>query len=108
MSHGVYLSKAQSSSSSVERDCMSKIPYALAIGSIMYAMLCTHPDVSYALSVTSRCQYDLNECHWTAVKNILKYLRRTKDAFLVYGNEEDLVVKGYIDASFQTDKDDYR
>ncbi|KAK8559961.1 hypothetical protein V6N12_012772 [Hibiscus sabdariffa] len=48
------------------------------------------------------------ECHWTAVKNILKYLRRTKDVFLVYGGEEELRIKGYTDASFQTDKDDSR
>jgi hypothetical protein len=33
-------------------------------------------------------------------------LRRTKDVFLVFGGEEELVVKGYIDASFQTDVDD--
>ena len=42
------------------------------------------------------------------MKNILKYLRRTKDVFLVYGGEEELVVTGYIDASFQTDKDDLK
>ncbi|KAL4386633.1 hypothetical protein GQ457_09G019180 [Hibiscus cannabinus] len=48
------------------------------------------------------------EGHWTAVKNILKYLRRTKDVFLVYGGEEELRIKGYTDASFQTDKDDSR
>jgi hypothetical protein len=74
----------------------------------MYAMICTRPDVSYALSVTSRYQADPGESHWTAVKNILKYLRRTKDVFLVYGGEEELVVTGYTDASFQTDKDDFR
>ena len=39
------------------------------------------------------------------MKNILKYLRRTKDVFLVYGGEEQLVVSGYTNASFQTDKD---
>ena len=42
------------------------------------------------------------------VKNILKYLKRTKEMFLVYGGEEELVVSGYTDASFQTDHDDYR
>ena len=42
---------------------MNKIAYALAIGSIMYAMLCTRPDVSYALSVTSRYQSDLGMGH---------------------------------------------
>ena len=36
-------------------------------------------------------------------------MRRTKDAFLLYGGKEDeLVVNGYTDASFQTDKDDFR
>ena len=44
--------------------------------------------------------------HWTAVKNILKYLKRTEDMFLVYGGDEELVVKGYVDASFDTDLDD--
>ena len=44
--------------------------------------------------------------HWTAVKNTLKYLKRTKDMFLVYGGDEELVVKGYVDASFDTDPDD--
>ena len=45
-----------------------------------------------------------------AVKVILKYLRRTKDAFLVYEGKDDaeLVVTGYVDASFQTDPDDFR
>ena len=108
MSHGVSLSKAQCHSTQDERDRMTKIPYASAIGSIMYAMKCTRPDVSYALRAMSRYQSDPGEGHWTAVKNILKYLRRTKDLFLVYGVEEELIVKGYTDASFQTDKDDSR
>ena len=78
---------------------MSMIPYPSAIGLIMYAMLCTRPDVSYALSVTSRYQLDPGMGHWVVVKNILKYLRRTKDVFLIYG-DGDLIVEGYNDASF--------
>ena len=109
MSHGITLSKSQCPNTKDERERMSKIPYASAIGSIMYAMLCTRPDVSYVLSITSRYQSDPGESHWTAVKNILKYLRRFKDIFLVYGGlEDDLVVNGYTDASFQSDKDDFR
>ncbi len=108
MRHGISLSKEMCPSTPQERERMSKIPYASAIGSIMYAMLCTRPDVSYALSMTSRYQVDPGECHWTTVKNILKYLRRTKDTFPIYGGEEELSVKGYTDASFQTDQDDSR
>ncbi|KAL4271687.1 hypothetical protein GQ457_13G016940 [Hibiscus cannabinus] len=58
--------------------------------------------------MTSRYQANPGEGYWTSVKNILKYLRRTNDVFLVYGGEEELGIKGYIDASFQTDKDDSR
>ena len=61
--------------------------------------------VSHALSMCSRYQADPSEGHWMVVKIILKYLRRTKDAFLIYGDGE-LEVTGYTDASFQTDKDD--
>ena len=86
---------------------MSRIPYASAIGSIMYSMLCTRPDVSFSFSIASRFQANYGEEHWIAVKNILKYLRRTKDMFLIYGDSE-LKVSGYTDASFQTDKDDYK
>ena len=42
------------------------------------------------------------------MKSILKYLRRTKDVFLVFGGDDELIVKGETDASFQTDKDDSR
>ena len=108
MSHGISLSKTQSPTTPDERRRMDGIPYALAVGSIMYAMVCTRPDVSFALSVVGRYQADPGESHWTAVKNILKYLRRTKDMFLVYGGEDELVVKSYTDASFQTDRDDSR
>nr|GEZ64925.1 hypothetical protein [Tanacetum cinerariifolium] len=48
------------------------------------------------------------ESHWTAVKNILKYLRNTKDMFLVYGGDSttELGVTCYTDASWETDRDD--
>ncbi|KAK8597134.1 hypothetical protein V6N12_065610 [Hibiscus sabdariffa] len=108
MTHGISLSKEMYPSTSQERERMSQFPYASAIGSIMYAMICTRPDLSYALSMTSRYQANPGEGHWVAVKNILKYLRRTKDVFLVYGGKEQLSIKGYTDASFQTDKDDSR
>ena len=109
MSHGIKLSKSQCPTTKDERECMDKIPYASAIGSIMYSMLCTRPDVSYTLSMTSRFQSDPGECHWIAIKNILKYLRRTKDIVLIYGGQEgELVISGYTDAGFQSDLDDFR
>ena len=105
MRHGVQISKKQSPKTPEDKALMQRITYASAIGSIMYAMICTWPYVAYALSVTNRFQADPGEKHWEAVKCILKYLRRTKDLFLVYG-EEELKLKGYTDSSFQSDPDD--
>jgi hypothetical protein len=45
--------------------------------------------------------------HWTAIKNIVKYLYRIKEMFLIYGGDEELVVKGYAHVCFNTDPDDY-
>ena len=52
------LSKTQSPVTTEDRETMNKVPYASAIGSIMYAMLCTRPDVCHAVSLTSRYQSD--------------------------------------------------
>ena len=46
--------------------------------------------------------------YWVAVKNILKYLKRIKEMFFVYGGDEEFVVKGYVDVSFDTDPDDFK
>ncbi|PKI58419.1 hypothetical protein CRG98_021177 [Punica granatum] len=62
----------------------------------------------FSMKDLGEATYVLGERHWIAVKNIIKYLRRTKEMFLVYGGKEELVVRGYTDASFQSDKDDSR
>ncbi|KAJ9557822.1 hypothetical protein OSB04_012436 [Centaurea solstitialis] len=106
MQHGIVLSKTQCPVSSQDQDKMKSVPYASAIGSIMYTMLCTRPDVAYSVSVTSRYQQNPGEPHSVAVKNILKYLRRTKDMFLVFGGSEDEIsVTGYSDATSDAAKE---
>ncbi|KAI3724050.1 hypothetical protein L2E82_35815 [Cichorium intybus] len=59
----------------------------------MYAMTCTRPDVSFALSMVSRYQGNPGKAHWIAVKNILKYLQRTKNMVLVIGGSDDLKMR---------------
>jgi hypothetical protein len=108
MSPGTVLCKNQSPRTLDERVQMNDVPYASAVGSIMYSILCTRPDVSYALSVSSWYQSDPGLEHWAAVKGILKYLRRTKDLLLVYGGDEELIVSCYTDAGFMTDPDDFK
>ena len=103
---GVNLSKTQCPTNAEDREKMKVIPYASTIGSIMYAMLCTRPDVCLAISIAWRYQSNPGVEHCIAVNNILKYLKRTKVMFLVYGGEKELVVNGDIDASFDIDPDD--
>jgi hypothetical protein len=108
MQEGLNLSNKNGASTPEEVERMKRVPYASAVGSIMYAVRCTRPDVAFAQNIVSRYQQNPGEDHWTAVKNILKYMRATKDLFLVYGGNPDheLKVTGYCDAGFQTDKDD--
>ena len=58
MSHGISLSKEMSPKTKEEKERMKRIPYASAVGSIMYAMICTRFDVFYALSMCSQYQAD--------------------------------------------------
>ena len=60
----------------------------------MYAMLCTRPDIVLVMSVTNRYSSNPDEKYWIAVKNIFKYLRRTKNLFLIFRGDSELLVEG--------------
>ncbi|KAL2247366.1 UNVERIFIED_CONTAM: Secreted RxLR effector protein [Sesamum indicum] len=77
------------------------------LGNIQYVVQCNRPNVAYALSVTSKYQIYAEEAHWIAIKTILKYLRRTKDMFLVYGGGK-LILEGYSDTCFKSNDDDVK
>ncbi|GKF87923.1 hypothetical protein Tco_0258800, partial [Tanacetum coccineum] len=100
--------KSQGAKTPTQVQRMQRVPYASAIGSIMYAVRCTRPKVAFAQNLCCRFEQNPSEIHLTSVKTILKYLRNTKDMVLVYGakTKDELKVSCYADASFQTDKDD--
>ncbi|GKA20102.1 retrotransposon protein, putative, ty1-copia subclass [Tanacetum coccineum] len=106
MQEKLKLSKSQGASTLAKIQRMQNIPYA----SIMYDVRCTRPDVAFTQNITSRFQQNPGELHWTTVKNILKYLRNTKDMFLVYGGDtkRELRVSCYTDAVYLTDADDMK
>jgi hypothetical protein len=103
---GVKLSKTQSLTTAEDRERMKVIPYASVIGSIKYAMLCTRPFVCLAMSLARGYNSDPGVDHWTAVKIILSYLRGLRKYFSVMEVIKEFVVKGYIDASFDTGSND--
>ena len=102
--HGITFSKDQSPKTSEEIERMRRVPYADAVESLMYAMLCTRPDICFAVRMVSKYQFNPGPQYWTAVKHIIKYLKRTKNYMLVYSGDE-LIPVGYTDSDFMSDKD---
>ena len=78
---------------------MSHVPYSSAVGSLMYAMVCSRPDLSYAVSAVSKYMVNPGKEHWKAVQWILRYLRGTTDVCLQFGRTRDGVIR-YVDANF--------
>ena len=87
--HGIHLSKEQSPTKSQAVEDMRHIPYASAVGSFKYAMLCTRPDILFAEGVVSRFQPNPGLDHWVAVKHIFKYIK-TLTAKVFEGHLEGL------------------
>src|SRR3954463_5205472 len=100
---GVKLSKTQNPTTAEDRKRMKVVPYALAIGSIKYAMLCTRSIVYPTLILAREDNGDLGVDHWIAVKIILSGIRI---CFSIMDVTKRFVVKGYVDANFDTDLDD--
>ncbi|GJR61027.1 retrotransposon protein, putative, ty1-copia subclass [Tanacetum coccineum] len=71
---GINISKDLCPKTDEELDRISRVPYASVVGSIMYAMTCTRPNVSFALSMVSQHQQNPGKGHWTAIKNILTWI----------------------------------
>ena len=73
--HGVPLSDDQRPKTQEEENMMRQVSYASAVGSLIYAMLYTRPDICYSVGMVSRYQSNLGAKHWQAVRHILKYLQ---------------------------------
>ena len=99
------LSKSMVPKNDEERGRMARVPYSSAVGSLMYAMLCTRPDICYAVGLVSRFQSNPGVAHWQAVKRILRYLKGTSDYVLCYQGK-DLQLIGYSDADWGGDPDE--
>ena len=101
------LSARQSPSTVEEKEAMRHIPYASAVGSLMYAMVCTRPDIAHAVGLVSRFLSNPGKEHWNAVKWILRYLQGTADLKLCFGSDKPILV-GYSDAHMAGDIDSRR
>ncbi|RVW18321.1 Retrovirus-related Pol polyprotein from transposon TNT 1-94 [Vitis vinifera] len=82
----------------LEREQMKNIPYASAVGSLMYAQVCTRPDIAFAVGMLGRYQSNPGIDHWKVAKKVMRYLQGTKDYKLMYRRTSNLEVVGYSDS----------
>ncbi|CAM8934441.1 unnamed protein product [Rhodiola kirilowii] len=100
------LTKADCPVTDQEKLKMSNIPHDVAVGSVMYAMLCTRPDLDFSISVLTRFMSNPGENHWLGMKYLLRYLSSTANLGLVYADfdsKHDIV--GYVDSDYASNKD---
>nr|KYP68561.1 Retrovirus-related Pol polyprotein from transposon TNT 1-94 [Cajanus cajan] len=76
---------------------MEKISYAFAVGSLMYAQVCTCPDIAFSVNALGRYLSDPGLGHWKFVKKVFRYLQGTKDHMLTYKKSDQLQVISYSD-----------
>ncbi|CAJ2663689.1 unnamed protein product [Trifolium pratense] len=92
-----------------EIEYMSKVPYASAVGCLMYAMVCTRPDLAQAVSQVCKFMSKPGKHHWEAVKWIFRYLKGTTGHGIMFSSEKgNPSVVGYVDSDYAGDMDDRR
>ncbi|KAH9718108.1 hypothetical protein KPL71_022089 [Citrus sinensis] len=102
------LSSSSCPRSQEERDYMARVPYASAVGSLMYVMVCTRPNISQAVNIVSRYMHNPGKNQWLAIKWILRYLYKTVDVGLLFKKDCGQQCVGYCDSDFAGDLDKRR
>lgn len=108
MEANIKLSKDMCPRTSEERKFMANIPYRSAVGCLVYAMVCTRPDIAFAVGTVSQFLEDPGVKHWSVVKRIMRYLHGTATHGISYSpsiNEKDTQVIGYCDSDWAGDVD---
>ncbi|GMI89691.1 hypothetical protein HRI_002638400 [Hibiscus trionum] len=103
------LSTEQCPKTDKEIEEMAKVPYASVVGCLMYAMVCTHPDLAHIVGQVCKYMSKLGRSHWEAVKWIVGYLKGTVGHGIVFGSQRhDLLIVGYVDSDYAGYLDDRR
>jgi len=109
---GMRLSVEKCPKTQEEEEDMSYVPYGSVVGSLMYAMACTRPDIAHEVGVLSRFMSKPGKEHWIAVKWVFKCLHGTSDYGLCYlgrlGLDRVLDIHGFVDADWAGDLDQRR
>ncbi|KAL0373077.1 UNVERIFIED_CONTAM: Retrovirus-related Pol polyprotein from transposon TNT 1-94 [Sesamum calycinum] len=88
---------------------MKNIPYSNAIGSIMFLMVCTRPDIAYSISCLSRYMSNAGLPHWETLKWLLKYLNSSANLGIMFFKcAKGVDLTGYVDSNYANDRDSRR
>ena len=79
---------------------MLKVPYSKAIGSVLWPVVISWPDMVYTIGILSQFIQNLGPVHWEALKRVISYLGTTKDHWLTFGGKEKGEIQGYCDADW--------
>ena len=102
---GLKYTKEQEAITEEERREMESIPFRQAIGSLMYLMVCTRPDLAASIGVFSKFMQNPGIQHWEGIKRIFRYLKMTAGKCLRFEKQGRVEVKGYCDADWAGDID---
>ena len=110
MHPAVKLHRGMSPTTPADRDAMSTVPYRTIVGMLLYLMVCSRPDIAYAVCPCARFMDSYGLEHWRAVQVILKYLVGTKDLRITYRRLTSVapVLHGYSDADWASNDLDTR
>src|SRR6188768_2842720 len=112
LSSGIKLSKDDCPQTESEKSSMHNYPYQSLIGTLMYAMLATRPDIAFAVEALSKFSSNPGRIHWDQAIHILRYLGGTKDTGLTFRGDADedmsTLIIGYTDSDWAGDVDTRR
>jgi hypothetical protein len=103
----IKMSKNMSPSTPKDLEEMRRNPYRSIVGSLMYAMIATRPDLAVAVGTLSRYLENPGMQHWNQAKRVLRYLKSTQNVGLEFKSKEGSLV-GYSDADWAGDIDTRR
>ena len=87
---------------------MKSVPNLLVIGSLMYAMVATRPDIAHAIGVVSRFMDNPGRSHWNAIKHVFRYMLGTKEIGILFSPNDTSSVVGYTNSGFAGYVDNFK
>lgn len=89
-----------------KREADNELDYRGLIGSLIYLVLATRPDIAWVVGKLSQFLNNPSSEHVTAAKRVLRYLKATKDQKLIYTKQDEVNLVGYSDSDWAQSIDD--